>query len=315
MENRIKVAFIGAGYMATEHVKAFRDIPDVELSGVYSRTRARAEKFAVDYSIQLVCESIGELYDRTHADLVVIAVPELSVRDTCLSAFKYPWKCLVEKPAGYNVRDAEKILAGAMEYQRKAFVALNRRHYSSTRAVIKDLINHPGQRLVHILDQESPRAALESGQPRTVVENWMYANSLHLVDYFSMLCRGELLAVENYADWRPSEPCFVVSGLTYSSRDIGIYEAVWEGPGPWAVTVTTHTRRWELRPLEQAYFQDYGSRKNEPIPTHAWDKSFKPGLRLQAEEAIRALRGEPHALPSLQQGLESMNIVNKIYGR
>ena len=310
----IKVAFIGAGYMAAEHAKAFRDIPKVELSGVYSRTRSRADGFAQMHSVELVCDSVDQLYDMTQAHLVVIAVPELSVREVCIAAFKHPWKCLIEKPAGYNVPDAERILDASLKYGRQAYVALNRRHYSSTRAVLSDLIDHPGQRLVHILDQESPLAALQSGQPVTVVENWMYANSLHLVDYFSMLCRGELLAVDNYTEWRPSEPCFVVSKLTYSSRDIGIYEAVWEGPGPWAVTVTTHTRRWELRPLEQAHFQDYGSRKSEPIPTHAWDQSFKPGLRLQAEEAVRALRGEPHELPSLQQGLESMKIVNKIYG-
>jgi len=311
----IKVAFVGAGYMSAEHARAFRDISDVELSGVYSRTRTRAETFAAGHSVRHVCDSIDQLHDVTQADLVVIAVPALSVREVCVAAFRHPWICLVEKPAGYNLTDAAGILAAAENYGRQAYVALNRRHYSSTRAVLKDLANHPGQRLVHILDQENPRVALDSGQPRTVVENWMYANSLHLVDYFPMLCRGELLAVDNHGAWRPGEPCFVVSKLTFSSGDIGIYEAVWEGPGPWAVAVTTHTRRWELRPLEQAHSQDYGSRKNDTIPMHAWDKSFKPGLRLQAEEAIRAIRGEPHELPSLRQGLESMNIVNKIYGR
>lgn len=311
----IKIAFIGAGYMAAEHAKAFRDISNVELSGIYSRTRTRAESFAAEHSVKLVCDSIDQLHDVTQADLVVIAVPELSVREACLAAFKHQWICLVEKPAGYNVADAERILAASSEYARQAYVALNRRHYSSTRAVIEDLTNHSGERLVHILDQESPRAALEAGQPLTVTENWMYANSLHLVDYFSTLCRGELLSVDNCTDWRPGEPCFVVAQLVYSSRDIGIYEAVWEGPGPWAVTVTTPTRRWELRPLEQAHFQDYGSRKNNLIPIHAWDESFKPGLRLQAEEAIRAIRGEPHRLPSLREALASMNVVSKIYGR
>jgi predicted dehydrogenase len=311
----VKVALIGAGYMAAEHAKAFRDISGVQLSGIYSRTRIRSEAFAAEHSVKLVCDSVDQLHDLTQADLVVIAVSELSVREVCIAAFRHPWKCLVEKPAGYDVSDAECVLDASSKYGRQAYVGLNRRHYSSTRAVIEDLKNHPGQRLVHILDQESPRAALESGQPRTVVENWMYANSLHLVDYFSMVCRGELVTVDNYAEWRPGEPCFVVSRLIYSSRDIGIYEAVWEGPGPWAVTVTTHTRRWELRPLEQAHFQDPGSRKNNTIPIHPWDTLFKAGLRRQAEEAIRAIRDEPHRLPSLREGLESMNIVRKIYGR
>lgn len=311
----IKVAFIGAGYMATEHARAFGDIADVELCGIYSRTRSRAEKLATARSVKRVCDSINRLYQETRAELVVIAVPELAVREACIAAFKHPWQCLVEKPAGYDVANAQAILDAAVKYQRRAYVALNRRHYSSTQAVVNDLPSHPGRRLVHVIDQESARTALESGQPRTVVENWMYANSLHLVDYFSIFCRGELIAVENHGVWRPLEACFVVSTLAYSSGDIGIYEAIWEGPGPWAVTVTTSTRRWELRPLEQAFFQDHGSRKSEPIAPHAWDISFKPGLRLQAEQAIRAVRREAHALPSLQQALDSMKIISRIYGR
>lgn len=315
MEVTIKVAFIGAGYMAFEHMKAFGDIVGVQLSGIYSRTRSRAEKLALEYSSGAVFDSIGELYEETEADLVVIAVPELSVREVCQEAFKYPWMCLIEKPAGYDVPDAEAILAAARLNNRKVFLALNRRQYSSTRAVLDDLVNHKGQRLVHVYDQENPLVAFESGQPQQVVDNWMFANSIHVIDYFRLFCRGELLSVDNLSPWQLGEPCFVLAKLTYSSGDIGMYEAVWEGPGPWAVTVTTHSRRWELRPLEQAVFQDYKSRQIESISVNPWDKQFKPGLRRQAEEAIRALRGEPHRLATLEEGLQTMNIAARIYDK
>ncbi len=46
MTQTCKVAFVGAGYMGTEHAKAFADVPGVELSGIFSRTRERAEKLA-----------------------------------------------------------------------------------------------------------------------------------------------------------------------------------------------------------------------------------------------------------------------------
>ncbi|WP_295583618.1 Gfo/Idh/MocA family oxidoreductase [uncultured Lamprocystis sp.] len=310
----IKVAFIGCGYMASEHAKAFRDI-GCELAGVFSRTFARAEAFAAQYSIPTVCESISELHEKTQADVVIIAVPELSVSAVSIAAFEHPWLCLIEKPAGYNIADAEKISRAAHTLQRRAFVALNRRHYSSTRAVATDLRNRPGRRLVHVVDQESPRVALESGQPRLVVDNWMYANSLHVIDYFSVFCRGDLLDVVARGEWRSCEPSFVVATLTFSSGDIGSYEGIWEGPGPWAVTVTTPERRWELRPLEQASFQDYGSRKNEPLAVDESDKRFKPGLYAQALEVLRAARGEHHALPSVNDGLASMRMVERIYGR
>ncbi len=313
-KRQIKVAFIGAGYMAVEHLKAFADIDNVELSGIASRTYSRAEKLAQDYSIKCVVNSISGLFEKTRADLVIIAVPELSVKDVCLEAFEFPWKCLIEKPAGYNVIDANEIIESATSNNRQAFLALNRRHYSSTREVLKQLERYQERRLVHVYDQENPKVAKESGQPAEVVDNWMYANSIHLIDYFSMLCRGELLSIENVTEYIPHEPCFVISKLSFSSGDLGVYEAVWEGPGPWGVTVTTQPRRWELRPLEQASFQDYKSREIESIPVHNWDAKFKPGLRQQAEEAIKAVSGDiSHCLPTLSEGLNTMNIVRSIY--
>jgi predicted dehydrogenase len=310
-----KVAFIGAGYMTTEHIKAFKDIPGVVLTGIYSRTQSRAEKLALEFGVGIVCGSIAELYEKTQAELVVISVPELSVREVCLEAFKYPWTCLIEKPAGYDLADAKQILNGAQQLGRQAYVALNRRHHSSTRVVLEDINQQKGSRLIHVYDQQDPIAARKAGQPELVVKNWMYANSIHVIDYFSLLGRGQIVSVTPVIEWTPDSPQFVVAKITYDSGDIGIYEAVWNGPGPWAVTVTTQEKRWEIRPLEQAMVQPCGSRKLEPVTIHEWDTRFKPGLRVQAGEAVKAARRQSHNLPSLADAMKSMKLVQAIYGR
>lgn len=309
----VKIAIIGAGYMALEHIKAFRDIPGLKIVGIHSRTKARAVVLAQEYGIPQVCDSIDELYAATQADLVIIAVPELSVNSVCKAAFKHPWQALVEKPVGYNLSDAEDIAAAADQVGCKAYVALNRRHYSSTRTVLNELEGVDGQRLVQVFDQENPRAALEGGQPSLVVENWMYANSIHIIDYLRVFCRGEVVGVDHVIRWNPDEPRFVLTKLQYSSGDIGVYNAIWNGPGPWAVTVTTQSKRWEMRPLEQVSSLAYKSRKAELLPTHPWDSEFKPGLRLQAEETIKAVRGEAHNLPTLAEGIATMKLVGQIY--
>ena len=307
------MTIVGAGYMADEHIKAFSDIPEVSIVGIYSRTQERSDNLAKKYGIAKVYDSIRSLYEGTQADLVVIAVPELSVNTVCKEAFKYPWQALIEKPVGYNLQDAEDIAAAADKAGRKAYVGLNRRHYSSTRAVLTEIEDLAGQRLVQVLDQENPVAALEAGQPQLVVDNWMYANSIHIVDYLCVFCRGEVTSVDHVIKWDPQEPRFVMTKVNYSSGDIGVYQAIWNGPGPWAVTVSTQAKRWEMRPLEQAASQIYKSRKSEPLPVHEWDTKFKPGLRKQAEETIKALRGEKHTLPSLADGIKTMQLVSKIY--
>jgi predicted dehydrogenase len=312
--DRCEVAFVGAGYMTSEHLKVFKDVPGVELSGIFSRTRVRAEKLAQEYGIPVVCDSVDELFEKTSADLVVISVPELSVREVCLEAFKYPWVSLIEKPAGYDLADAECIAERASALKRRAYVALNRRHYSSTRIVLEDIAKQSGSRLIHVYDQEDQIAARKAGQPELVVQNWMYANSIHVVDYLTLLGRGEIVSVDRIIPWTPENPRFVMAKITYDSGDIGIYEAIWNGPGPWAVTVSTQEKRWEMRPVEQASFQPYGSRKLEAATIHEWDMKFKPGLRVQAEEAVKAALGNPHTLPSLDVAMDSMRLVDAIYG-
>ena len=309
-----KVAFVGAGNMAAAHIRVFRDIPGVELSGIFSRTTSRAESLAKELEVGVVCTSIPELYEKTKANLVVIAVPELSVRAVAQECFTYPWACLIEKPAGYNVADAEAITASARSAGSRAFVALNRRHYSSTRVVLQDLASNIGPRFIHVQDQEDIIGALKSGQPKLVVENWMYANSIHLIDYFSILGRGKVTEVEPFVRWNPDEPGFVAAKILFESGDIGLYQAVWNAPSPWAVAVTTHAKRWEMRPLEQAAFQLYGQRKLEPVASHEWDQEFKPGLRRQAELAVRAAMGAATPeLPTLEEALASMRLAQAIY--
>lgn len=310
---KIKVAVVGAGFMAEEHIKAFADIPDVALLGIHSRTRARAEALAQKHNVSQVYDSVDALYAGTQAELVIIAVPELSVNKVCMEAFKHPWQALIEKPVGYNLPDAQEIAAAAKRAGRKAYVALNRRHYSSTRAVMQELESVEGQRLVQVFDQENPILALEAGQPPLVVENWMYANSIHIIDYLCVFCRGEVTSVDHVIKWNSKEPRFVLTKVQYSSGDIGVYQAIWNGPGPWIVTVTTQAKRWEMRPLEQAASQVYKSRKSEPIPVHSWDTQFKAGLRLQAEETVKAVRGEANNLPTLADGIATMKLVNLIY--
>ncbi len=312
--NVCKVAFVGAGYMTTEHVKAFKDVPEVELAGIYSRSKIRAEQLANELNVGSVCDSIADLYRKSKAQLVVVSVPELAVREVCLEAFKYPWTCLIEKPAGYNWADAKQILDAARKQKRCVFVALNRRHLSSTQIVLEDIAKQQGQRLIHIYDQEDTNAARNAGQPELVVQNWMYANSIHLVDYLSILGRGNIVAVDPVIRWTPQNPQFVMAKISFDSGDVGIYEAIWNGPGPWGVTVATQEKRWEMRPLEQATVQHYGSRKLEYLALNDWDKKFKPGLRLQAGEAVKAVLGKSHTLPSLDDAMKSMGLVRAIYG-
>ena len=309
----VKVAIIGAGYTAGEHARAFRSLDGVTLSGIQSRTRARAEALAAETGIERVCDSIEELYDHSRADLVVVTVPELEMHRVSRAVFPFPWAVLLEKPAGYDLRTAEDIAEEGRRRGGRVFVALNRRMYSATRAALDDLSSNAGARYVRVQDQQDQAAALAAGQPPLVVQNWMFANSVHVVDYLRVFCRGRVSAVEKVIPWNPANPGVVVSKVSFDSGDAGLYEGIWNGPGPWAATVSTPSKRWEMRPLEQASWQARGERVLNAVAISADDVGFKPGFRMQAAQAVAAVRGENTILPGVDDALETMRLVQSIF--
>ncbi len=146
-----------------------------------------------------------------------------------------------------------------------------------------------------------------------MIENWMYANSIHLIDFFSLFGRGNITRVSPVLCWDPDEPRLVAATIEFDSGDTGLYESVWNAPGPWSVSVTTSAKRWELRPLEIASFQLAGQRQSVSVPMHQRDEDFKPGFKLQAESAVAAAMGKPSECPTLADGLKTMRMIQSIY--
>lgn len=310
----IKVAFIGAGYMTTEHIKAFASLPDVEIAGIFSRTADRAAALAAPHRA-IVAQSVADLHARTHADLVVVSVPELAMADIATQCFAYPWQVLLEKPAGYNLGDATRIRDAAHGAGGKVYVAFNRRAYSSTRAALGELSDANGKRFIKVLDQQDQVAArVHHGQPELVAFNYMFANSIHVIDYFRVFGRGDIVAVAPVVAWNPNSPGLVVAKIDFSSGDIGIYEGIWDGPGPWAVSISTPAKRIELRPLEQGAVQFRNTRVQVPLEMNEDDKIYKPGLRFQADQAVRSVCGEPAQLATIDESWLSMKLVADIFG-
>lgn len=306
-----RVAIVGAGYTAREHARAFAATPGVDLAGVYSRTRSRAEELARDFGIGLVADSVIDLHAESGAEVVVVCVNELSMNAVAKACLAHPWLPVLEKPPGVDLADALDIHAAAAG--RPVLVALNRRAYGVTRAVLEALEAAAGPRFVRVQDQQSMASAVELGNAESVVRNLMYVRSIHLVDYLRVFCRGDVDGVEPIVPWDPQEPRVVAAHVRFSSGDCGLYEAIWHGPGPWAATVTVPGRRWELRPLERGVTQALGG-EPEPIVPDPWDCDFKPGFRAQAQAVVRFWSGRPAQVSTLDDAVQTMRLVARIYG-
>jgi len=307
-----KVAVVGAGYTAREHIRALRDIPGVILAGIHSRTRSRAEGLSAEFGIAAVCDSVPELYERSAPALVLLAVPELSMNAVAKASFEFPWMVLMEKPPGYNLADALDIQRAADDKQRRVLVALNRRFLWATLRAKAELNETSAPRFVKVQDQQDQAAALQAGQPAEVARHWMYANSIHTIDYLRVFGRGCITSVDPVVPWNPERPGVVVCRILYDGGDVGMYEGIWRGPGPWAVTVTTAEKRCELRPLEKLTLQEFG-KPPQPVDADRLDTEFKPGFRRQAEAAARAACGLSSEAVTLADAIETMRLIARIF--
>jgi len=317
MRRALRVAILGAGAMAREHIKAFLDLPGTSIGGIWNRTRAKAELLASEFGVPVVAESIEDLYAQTRADLAVVAVYETAINMVMRQALAHPWAILMEKPVGLDLADGEDIAAAARSKAGRpgnVYVGLNRRFLSSTQAALADLGDDPHPRFIHVQDQQSLETARQIGHADRVVRRWMYANSIHLIDYLCAFGRGDVVEVTRVAPWRADNPTVVLAKVAFAQGDIGLYEGIWNGPGPWACTVTTPRRRWEMRPLERASYQNAGERALNAVAPHAWDDAFKPGFRLQAQRVAEALCGNARAV-TLDDGLRTMRLISAIYAQ
>ena len=124
---RCRVAFVGAGAMVREHARAFAGLDGVELAGITSRTRGRAEAVAAEAGIGRVYDSIDGMAREAGADLVVMAVYETAIRTTAEACLAHPWAMLMEKPIGLDLAEARAVAARAAGAGRRVWVGLNRR--------------------------------------------------------------------------------------------------------------------------------------------------------------------------------------------
>jgi len=309
-----KIAIIGAGYMAEEHIKVFHSLSEAKVVGIYSRTLDKSAHLASKYNIDFVAKSIPELYNQTEASLVVIAVNIEETYNIASMSFKYPWIILLEKPAGCDLQEADALLKLAKQTKSNIYVALNRRYYSSTKYVIEDLKHNHDKKYIHIQDQQDLHLSSEHRFHPKVIKNWMFANSIHLIDYLTLFCSGEVESITPIIRWDPNNPNIVIAKVKYTSGDIGIYEGIWNGsPGPWSVSINTKSKRYEMRPLESCQYQLQNERILNNTELSWQDKKWKPGLYLQAKDCINKLREENHSLVSLEESYKSMRLVAEIF--
>jgi len=116
MENRkIKWGILGTGRIAAVLATALQVVDNSELYAVGSRTKAKAEEFAMQYNVPNSFGSYEELVSNPDVDVIYIATPHNLHLENVLLAMNHGKHVLCEKPLGVNRREVEILIAKAKE--------------------------------------------------------------------------------------------------------------------------------------------------------------------------------------------------------
>ena len=308
---KIKIVLIGAGNMASQYLKVLSVNKKVELSGIFSRTFDKAENLKLKFNIKKNLHSIDDLYKETKADIVLVTVPGDHIFTISKKLLNFPWLIFIEKPPGINFYEYNQLLLKSKIQNKKIYVGMNRRYFSSTLNLIKKIKNIKEPRSIQIYDQQNTRIAKQKGKSKKLILNWMYANSIHLIDYISFLTRGKINKIYFIQKTKNEINCF----LKFTSGDVVNYISRWNKPGPWQVKLSTNKYYFEMSPLETLRIKSDLNKKDILIDISKNDKKFKTGLKLQIDDLINVFLNKKNKLVDLKGMYKTINLINKIYSR
>lgn len=308
----INVCIIGAGKISEEYIKVIKVFKNINIAGIVSKSKKSSQLLSKKNHIPVFGNSIDNVMLNVKPDIVIICVTTTATIDVCKKIFKYKCTTLIEKPAGLNIDENKQIIKLAKKYKHKAYIALNRRYFSSTKNLIKKLEKNKSKRIVNIFDQENTETAIKNGHSKVVVKNWMFANSIHLIDLFLVFCRGNVKKIFKQKIKINNNQSYTISIIKFSSGDIGVYSAYWNRPAPWKVTISCNETFFYMAPIEKL-FQVDNKKKITEYKTSVIDKKYKPGYYKMIYELIRAHENKKNKLVRLEENSKTMKLINKLY--
>jgi len=298
--------------MASEYLKAASALEHLDIVSIYSRNKQTATSLAKNFKTLTVASGIED-FAKLELDFLIICVPELATTGIIYEFSRLNVPMLVEKPVGLTLTDALTIETFAKDRKLPIFAALNRRFYGSSLSVLSELSTTSGKRHIQVNDQENTIAALAAGQPSEVVENWMFANSIHIIDYISIVCRGEPTVTYKSIDVLSEVSYVVHATISFTSGDEAVYTCYWNIPGGWSVCISTATKTWQLSPLEKSRARELDDHHYTEFDSEDLDILYKPGLVRMLLEVQKCIDGQLHGLTAISDANRTMKLIDMIY--
>ena len=306
------VGLIGTGRMATEHFKTLKYFKNYKVTAVCSRNLLNSKKFAKKFSIPQHYNNLEKFLSNKY-DLVIICVPPTEKFNIIKKVALKETNILMEKPLGLNFDEAKQITdyLKYINFKKNFFLGYNRRYLGSVLHLQNKLKKNTKPRVILVEDQQDIEKAEKIGHSKKVIKNWMYANSIHVIDLLNFFTRGKITKIQTKKIYLSKKKFIIFCKIKFSSGDICVYTAKWNITGRWSINIVSGKENYLLSPLEvlkvknKSLVKDYKSFKME--------KKLKPGFFYQFKEIDKVMNKKYGNVVQIHNAINSVNLVNKIY--
>lgn len=281
---------------------------------VFGRGVDSAKKFEKAIGVQVITGDLEKSLDKL-GKIPGVAIVAVSEEELGGVAFKLIGKkikrILIEKPAGLDFDQVNRVGKAAVEAGSICYVGYNRRFYASVQKA-KEMIQRDGGITSITFDfSEAAFRITPLLKGEGVKENWFLQNSTHVIDlafFFAGTPKEMYSFVKGNLPWHSKGAIFSGAGIT-KHEVLFSYHANWDSPGRWAVEVMTKHNKLIFKPLETLQLQKLGTFDIEDVMfDNTLDTQFKPGIYKEIESFLENGKG----LCTLQEQVENIVFYEQI---
>src|SRR5436305_1029512 len=114
MAEKVRVGLVGAGYVASRHLRALKDLPFVEIVGICDVDGTRASALASRFGVPRFFRTLADMA-AAHPQVVHVLTPPVSHCALALEALEMGCHVFVEKPLAESVEECDLMIAKARE--------------------------------------------------------------------------------------------------------------------------------------------------------------------------------------------------------
>ena len=241
-EHKYGVGLIGAGWVAAEYVKVFRDHPLTEIVGIYNRTPGKASRLLASHDVSgTEYDTLDQFFADDRIQIVVSCTHPHLRAEHCTRAAQTGRHIVIEKPVGIAPEETAQIREAVAKAGVKtvtSFVLRWNPQFLTVRQLIQDGVL--GDLLYGEADYWHAARRTQAGSPyvqKRFVGSAFLTGGCHAVDMLRYL-GGEVIEVAAFAagprlNLAYDFPPVAVASLKFANGAVGKLSALLEGDTPY----------------------------------------------------------------------------------